>query len=191
MYSRGSMESKQKLIISWTLFFTFWVIFSLSCVGTLAMLFLGFGEVQEAERPTLINMLIGEVSVGLLALFYSVFNLKKDSLIDNDEINILKAQVASKDGEISRLKSKLEKEINRTDQFPSSKKYRDSIKGLCSPLSDTQLEDLIKKLGLDTDNMSQERQEVFAEIGLMKDEGVLINQSSLYPDAVRLNSSSE
>ncbi len=191
MYSRGSMESKQNLIISWTLFFTFWVIFSLSCVGTLAMLFLGFGEVQEAEIPTLINMLIGEVSIGLLALFYSVFNLKKDSLIDNDEINSLKAQVASKDGEISRLKSKLEKEINRTTQSPSSKKYRDSIKGLCSPLSDTPLENLIKKLGLDTDNMSQERQEVFAEIGLMKDEGVLINQSSLYPDAVRLNSSSE
>ncbi|MGT4070790.1 UNVERIFIED_CONTAM: hypothetical protein I5919_18410 [Aeromonas hydrophila] len=63
------MGSKQELIISRTFFITFRVIFSLSCVGTLAMLFLGFGEVQEAERPTLIKILVGEVSVGLLAFF--------------------------------------------------------------------------------------------------------------------------
>jgi|GEM_PF-5743446 len=183
------MENKQKELISWILFWTFWVIFVLYCFGTLAMLFLGFGEVQEAERPMLINMLVGEVSVGLLALFYSVFNLKKgagNSPIDNDELNRLKAQVFSRDNEISSLKSKLEKEKSRAGQYPGSNKYRDTIKGLCSSLTDTKLEDLIKKLGLDADNMSQERQKVFAEIGLMKDEGILVNQNSVYPDAVRL-----
>lgn len=183
------MESKQKVVISWILFWTFWVIFVLSCLGTLAMLFLGFGEVQDTERATLINMLIGEVSVGLIALFYSVFNLKKgaeDSPVDNDELNRLEALLVSKENEISSLKSKLEKEKSRNGQYSPSSKYRDTIKGLCSPLTDTKLEELIKKLGLDADNMSQERQKVFAEIGLMKEQGILVNQNSLYPDAVRL-----
>lgn len=153
------------------------------------MLFLGFGEVQETERPTLINILIGEISVGLLTLFYSVFNLKKsaeNTTVDNDELNRLKALMVSKDNEISSLKSKLEKEKSRNCQYSTLSEYRDTIKGLCSPLTDTKLEDLIKKLGLDNDNMSQERQKVFAEIGLMKEQGILVNHNPLDPDAVRL-----
>lgn len=183
------MESKQKIVVSWVLFWTFWVIFVLYCVGTLAMLFLGFGKVLETERPTLINMLIGEVSVGLLALFYSVFNLKKDagnSPTDSEAVNDLKAQIASKNNEISTLRTKLEEERNKSNQSSGASKYRDAIKGLCSSLDDTKLEDLIKKLGLDVDDMSQERQKALSEIGLMKDEGILVNQNSLYPDSVRL-----
>jgi hypothetical protein len=87
------MENEQKVYISWVLFWTFWGVFVITCLATLAMLFLGFGEVQDSERDILVYIVVIESAGGLLALIYSVFNLKKDSQRIGDNSIKLKDEV--------------------------------------------------------------------------------------------------
>lgn len=72
------MNTSQKVAMSWILFWTFWAIFILTALGVLGTLFVvDFGAVQEQERGILINFFLVETAVAVVALFYSLFNLKK------------------------------------------------------------------------------------------------------------------
>ncbi len=73
------MEINQSGRISWILFWTFWLIYLLASLGTLGMLFFDFGSVQVDERKLLIGSFLIETAVAIIALFYSLFKLKKRS----------------------------------------------------------------------------------------------------------------
>ncbi|NSY32783.1 hypothetical protein DS891_04100 [Pseudoalteromonas sp. JC28] len=66
------------------LFYTFWLIYLLSSLATLAMVFLDFGTVQADERELLINAFLVETAVAIFALFYSLFNLKNKKQQDSN-----------------------------------------------------------------------------------------------------------
>nr|WP_158118639.1 hypothetical protein [Vibrio cidicii] len=50
-----NMERQAKTI----LLYLFVSVYGLTALGTLAMLFFGFGDVKEAERSTLVNTFLG------------------------------------------------------------------------------------------------------------------------------------
>ena len=72
--------SNQKEQMKWVLFWVFLTLFVLMVLGTLAMVFLGFGSPTESERELMVKGLIGEVAVCIIALFYSIFGLKSGSV---------------------------------------------------------------------------------------------------------------
>ena len=47
-------------------------------LGTLGMVFFGFGSPTESERELMVKGLLVEVAACVIALFYSIFGLKKD-----------------------------------------------------------------------------------------------------------------
>jgi len=67
-----SQEDRMK----WVMFYVFLGLFVLAVLGTLGMVFLGFGTPTEEERSLLVKALIGEIAAAVVALFYSLFNLK-------------------------------------------------------------------------------------------------------------------
>jgi hypothetical protein len=71
------MKDQQSATISWVLFWTFWLIYVFTALGTLGMLFFGFGTVQGSERTILVNAFLVETAIAILGLFYSVFKLKR------------------------------------------------------------------------------------------------------------------
>jgi hypothetical protein len=79
----GQMEQNKKAKA--LLLYTFLSIYIVSALGTLAMLFLGFGEVKEGERALLINAFLIETAIAIGALFYSVWEIKKKE--DNTQKN--------------------------------------------------------------------------------------------------------
>lgn len=59
------------------LLYVFLFVYLLSALGTLAMLFLGWGAVRDAERQLLVNAFLIESAAAIGALFYSLWGLKK------------------------------------------------------------------------------------------------------------------
>jgi hypothetical protein len=59
------------------LLYTFTGVYILTSLGTLAMVFLDFGNVPDSERSILINTFLTETAIAVFALFYSVWELKK------------------------------------------------------------------------------------------------------------------
>ncbi len=86
--------------MKWALFWVFLILFVLMVLGTLAMVFFGFGSPTESERELMVKGLIGEVAACIIALFYSIFGLKSRSASDS-EITDLK-------GKVSELSTQLE-----------------------------------------------------------------------------------
>lgn len=70
---------KSTQLMKWILFWVFIVLFALAVLGTLGVVFLGFGTPTEAEREWLVKGLILEVAACIVALFYSIFSLKPES----------------------------------------------------------------------------------------------------------------
>ena len=70
-------SSNEKM--KWILFSVFITLFTLAVLGTLSVVFLGFGAPTNAEREWLVKGLILEVAACVVALFYSIFGLKKSS----------------------------------------------------------------------------------------------------------------
>ncbi|RTE64394.1 hypothetical protein EH243_17655 [Amphritea opalescens] len=68
--------TNQKEKMKWVLFWVFLILFVVMVLGTLAMVFLGFGSPTESERELMVKGLIGEVAACIIALFYSIFGLK-------------------------------------------------------------------------------------------------------------------
>jgi hypothetical protein len=71
------MREDQSHTMRWVLFWVFLMLFALACLGTLAMVFLGYGPSAGEERRTLVNLLIGQTATSLIALFYYLFGIKK------------------------------------------------------------------------------------------------------------------
>ena len=67
----------QKDKMKWILFLVFTILFVLIVLCTLAAMFFDFGNLQEKEREILLYAFIVEIGVGVVALFYSIFELKK------------------------------------------------------------------------------------------------------------------
>jgi hypothetical protein len=63
--------------MKWILFWVFISLFVLAVLGTLSVVFLGMGSPTETEREWLVKGLILEVAACVIALFYSIFGLKK------------------------------------------------------------------------------------------------------------------
>lgn len=68
-------ELKQKLQ-AW-LFFVFLAIFSVTCTLTLLAVFSDLGSLTDDQKDKFINATLFEVAAGIIALFYSLFGLKK------------------------------------------------------------------------------------------------------------------
>lgn len=70
--------------MKWILFWAFLILFVLSVLGTLGVVFFGFGTPTDSERELLVKGLIGEIALCVVALFYSIFGLKRDSGVASD-----------------------------------------------------------------------------------------------------------
>lgn len=71
--------------MKWILFWVFISLFILAVLGTLSVVFLGMGTPTETEREWLVKGLILEVAACVVALFYSIFGLKKPAENTNDK----------------------------------------------------------------------------------------------------------
>ena len=62
----------------WILFWVFIGLFCIIVIATLSAVFLGIGSPSEIERGLLLKIFIGEIGAAVIALFYSIFGLKRD-----------------------------------------------------------------------------------------------------------------
>ncbi|WP_432467576.1 hypothetical protein [Agarivorans sp. Z349TD_8] len=81
--------------MKWIMFWTFLVLFVMSVLGTLGVVFFGFGTPNESERELLVKGLIGEIAACVIALFYSIFGLKKDDGVPSEKISSLEARIVA------------------------------------------------------------------------------------------------
>jgi len=91
---------KSNQLMKWIMFWVFMALFTLAVLGTLGVVFLGFGTPTEAEREWLVKGLIIEVAACIVALFYSMFGLKPETT--RQQFNV--EQIESR---ISELESKI------------------------------------------------------------------------------------
>ena len=96
--------------MKWILFWTFLVLFSLAVLGTLGVVFLGFGTPTESERELLVKGLIGEIAACIIALFYSIFGLKNNDNTSDEKLKLL-------ENRIEKLETKL---ITSTEEINAS-----------------------------------------------------------------------
>jgi len=85
-------QIKQERAMRWILFWIFVVLFVLVVLGTLGAVFLGFGQLQGRERDTLFNVFLIEIGVAVVALFYSIFGLKKKAAsksTEQEDLNLI------------------------------------------------------------------------------------------------------
>ncbi|HDY7484243.1 hypothetical protein HQK29_23370 [Vibrio vulnificus] len=108
-------SSNEKM--KWILFSVFITLFSLAVLGTLAVVFLGFGTPTEAEREWLVKGLVLEVAACVVALFYSIFGLKKST--SSTDARILE-DIELRLEELETKVLKTAKEIDRTSKTSSS-----------------------------------------------------------------------
>ena len=66
----------------WILFGVFVALFVIIVLGTLSVVFLGFGELADTERSTLFKVFLVEIGIAVVALFYSLFGLKRAGEIE-------------------------------------------------------------------------------------------------------------
>lgn len=71
------MNERQSHTMRWVLFWVFVSIFVITCVGTLAMVFFGWGSSQGEERKFLVTGVVVQTATSVFALFYSLFGMKK------------------------------------------------------------------------------------------------------------------
>lgn len=72
-----SLDRKQRWLMGWILFVVFVCLFIIIVIGTLAAVFFDFGNLTEQESDTLFYVFLVEIGVAVVALFYSIFGLKK------------------------------------------------------------------------------------------------------------------
>lgn len=73
--------------MKWILFWVFISLFILAVLGTLSVVFLGMGSPTETEREWLVKGLILEVAACVIALFFSIFGLKKSN--ESNSVKVL------------------------------------------------------------------------------------------------------
>lgn len=103
--------------MKWILFWVFISLFVLAVLGTLSVVFLGMGTPTDTEREWLVKGLIIEVAACVVALFYSIFGLKKN-IQGNTEKVLSDIETRVKEIEEKILISS--KEIERSKSAPST-----------------------------------------------------------------------
>jgi hypothetical protein len=98
--------------MKWILFWTFLVLFSLSVLGTLGMVFLGFGTPTESERELLVKGLIGEIAACVIALFYSIFGLKKIDHSSDEKLKLLENRIEQLESKLITSTKEIDASIN-------------------------------------------------------------------------------
>jgi|OM-RGC.v1.010255790 hypothetical protein len=138
-------SSNEKM--KWILFWVFISLFVLAVLGTLSVVFLGMGTPTETEREWLVKGLILEVAACVIALFYSIFGLKKnddsynDKTLSDIEIRLeeLEANLLLSTKEIDRSKSLLPIPNDSEANAPGDElinrmyPYLERIEGLTTP----------------------------------------------------------
>ncbi len=79
------MNDNQLYLMKWILFWVILILFILAVLGTFGIVFFGFGTPTDSERDLLVKALIGEIAAAVIALFYSMFNLKKQGTMPADQ----------------------------------------------------------------------------------------------------------
>lgn len=69
------------------MFWLFISVFALSVLGTLGMVFFGFGTPTAEERSLLVKVFLGQTATSVFALFYSVNKLKKRGGEETIDVN--------------------------------------------------------------------------------------------------------
>lgn len=72
-----SFPLRQETLMRWILFAVFLIVFVAVVTGTLGALFFGFGHLTEYERDVLFTSFIVEIGAAVVALFYSIFGLRR------------------------------------------------------------------------------------------------------------------
>ncbi|ENQ8704929.1 hypothetical protein ACEQ77_005153 [Vibrio harveyi] len=161
--------------------YTCWTIFALTAFGTLAMLFLGFGAVQDEERSILITAFLVESAVMLLAFVKNNQKMEnKNSLRLATELKENKIIVSQQKLTIEELKLQLDDKTNYVWE------YKGAILSFCSPLKHISTPELLERLGFEQNGFSEEKAKVLDEIGRLKELGVLVHDSLLDKDSFRL-----
>jgi len=71
------IQEQERRLMRWILFWVFIALFVVIVLGTLAAVFLGFGNLRDTERSMLFNTFLVEIGVAIIGLFYSIFELKR------------------------------------------------------------------------------------------------------------------
>lgn len=120
--------SNQKDQMKWVLFWVFLILFVMMVLGTLAMVFLGFGSPTESERGLMVKGLIGEVAACIIALFYSIFGLRGETR-DTARINDLEEKINQTVSAVELLKANKNSAIMDTGySVKESASDKDNIK---------------------------------------------------------------
>ncbi len=70
-------KSAQLEKMRWVMFYTFISLYVLIVIGTLLSLWFGIGQITREERSWLFRGFIVEIGLAIIALFYSIFGLKR------------------------------------------------------------------------------------------------------------------
>lgn len=82
--SKSGLAQTEKM--RWIVFYIFIGLFVLIVLVTIAAVFYGFGNVPQEVRQSVFNIYIIEIGVAVIALFYSLFGLKKDRELKPSEV---------------------------------------------------------------------------------------------------------
>jgi hypothetical protein len=117
------MKQDQEEKMKWIMFYVFLGLFVLAVLGTLGMVFFGFGTPTPDERSLMVKAFIGEIAAAVVALFYSLFKLKPkhETQISEENQKIIKEQFEK----IKNLEKELEsmKGENSTASPPSAEDF--------------------------------------------------------------------
>ncbi|MDO8343819.1 MAG: hypothetical protein Q7T48_11495 [Cellvibrio sp.] len=123
--------------MKWILFWVFLILFVLMVLGTLAMVFFGFGAPTESERSLMVKGLILEVGASILALFYSIFGLNKKSenvdVIQSEKIQELSSSIEELNKKFDFLQNEPESNVLPVDgksESPKNFEYKSEIESI-------------------------------------------------------------
>ncbi|WP_439832994.1 hypothetical protein [Aeromonas caviae] len=115
---------KSTQLMKWILFWVFIVLFALAVLGTLGVVFLGFGTPTEAEREWLVKGLLLEVTACIIALFYSIFGLKPESGKQNINLEDIEMRLTELESKIfltaKEINSNITESVSRNEDYSSS-----------------------------------------------------------------------
>ncbi len=85
---------EQEGLMRWILFWIFVGLFVVIVLATLGAVFLRYGDLREQERETLFTVFLVEIGVAVVALFYSLFRLKKPGNGGGDRVRLSLGELA-------------------------------------------------------------------------------------------------
>ena len=148
------MKEDESRTMRLVLFWTFLVMFGLAGFGTLAVVFLGYGTSDPAERRILLNIFIVQTATAVIALFYSLLGIKKstqsaaaapvESLVSKEALETLSAELASKTAECRQLQEEKARLVSELEQFRG---LPDRIVGVLGAGEHLSVRQIVERLG--------------------------------------------